>query len=521
MKSIVCVSSEGQDTKIVILSKEKDGVKVHKTFSMVMSGGESFDDPMANQSSDQSIKGFESDFNIESISESGNNQLASVDKNDVSFAANYFGKDELKNAEFIPVITDPVVNHHNFKGHINSNKKKNIDSIITDIAKHKNITVTHDTIDYVKVDDQTLHSVFIREDNTSVDFINSWASHNGKKYYKIATIKNSETALAHYVAKNNKFFEEDYTLIINTGHESSKLIFLKGDKISHIGSSLDIGTKDIHTYDVYFSKILLEMENGGIPRLDNVILCGEDNSENLILSFYGTFPEANVNELKFEGLDLTSLDEEQKENLSSFTFIIAAGLEYFDEKDKKHQGINFLPKYIQENQKFIQFGWHSLIVLPILFAITFFFTFEVLENDKLLIEQQREITRLKLLKDQNELIIQDMNDYSSKIDNFGNTQAILDSATSGAAVWGKMLTKVSDFIERRRNFWVSNLDSDLDQKVTLKGYALSRNVLTEFVDNSNSSALNTVIYEPLRETKTYSYTLNFNINSNGAYPNEP
>jgi hypothetical protein len=31
--------------------------------------------------------------------------------------------------------------------------------------------------------------------------------------------------------------------------------------------------------------------------LDNIIVCGEDDSENLILSFYGTFPEANVSRL--------------------------------------------------------------------------------------------------------------------------------------------------------------------------------------------------------------------------------
>jgi len=520
MKPIVCVSSEGQDTKIVILSKEKEGIKLHKTFSMIMSGGESFNDPMEDNSSDESLKGFDSDFSLETIDDTGN-QLATVDKNDVSFAANYFGQDELKNAEFIPVVTDPIVNHHNFTGHINSNKKKNLESIITDIAKHKNIPVPIDTIDYIKIDDNTLHSVFIREDNTSVNFINSWASHNGKKFYKIATIKNSETALAHYIAKTNKFFEEDYTLIISTGHESSKLIFLKGDKLAHIGSSLDIGTKDIHTYDVYFSKILLEMENGGIPRLDNVILCGEDNSENLVLSFYGTFPEANVTELKFEGLDTTSLSEEQQQNLSSFAFPIVAGLEYFEENENKYHGINFLPKYVQENQKFIQFGWHSLIVLPILFAATFFFTFQILENKKLINEQAREVSRLKDLKAQNELIIQDMEEYSNKIANFDNTQAILDSATSGAGVWGKMLTKVSDFIERRRNFWVSNLSSNEDQIVSLKGYALSRKVLTDFVDNSYSSLLNTITYEPLRDAKTYAYTLNFNINPDGAFTNEP
>lgn len=515
MKPVICVSTEGHDTKIVVLSKEKDVIKISKTFSMVMSGGESFNDPMDDHSDNQSLKGFDSEFSIESIDDSSA-QLATVDKNDVSFAANYFGQDELKNIEFIPVVTDPVVNHHNYTGHINSNKKKNIEAIIADIAKHKNIPVAADSIDYIKVDDKTLHSVFIREDNTSVNFINAWASHNGKKYYKISTIKNSETALAHYVSKTNKFFEEDYTLIINTGHESSKLIFLKGDKLTHIGSSLDIGTKDIHTYDVYFSKILLEMENGGIPRLDNVILCGEDNSENLVLSFYGTFPEANVTELNFEGIDLTGLSEEEKENLSSFAFPIVAGLEYFEEKENKHTGINFLPKYIQENQKILQFGWHSLVVLPLLFVAAFFFTFEILENEKHIAEQKIEINRLEQIIIQNDLIIQEMNDNSSRINNFDNTQAILDSATAGAEVWGNMLTKVSDFIERRRNFWVSGLESKLDQTVSLNGYALSRDVLTDFVETSNSSLLQSVIYEPLRETKTYAYTLNFNINSDGA-----
>ena len=520
MKPIVCVSSEGQDTKIVILSKEKEGIKINKTFSMTMSGGENFDDPLDNGSSDTSLKGFETDFSIESIDDSGSG-LATVDKNDVTFAANYFGKDDIKDAEFIPVVTDPVVSHHNFIGHINNNKKKNINAIISDIAKNKNIAVTADTIDYIQINNETLHSVFIKEDNISVNFINSWANQNGKKFYKIATIKNSETALAHYVAKSNDFFEEDYTLIINTGQESSKLIFLKGKKLFHVGSSLDIGTKDIHTYDVYFSKILLEMENGGIPRLDNVILCGEDNSENLVLSFYGTFPEANVTELKFEGVDITSLSDEQKENLSAFAFPIAAGLEYFEEKENKYKGINFLPKHIAENQKFLQFGWHSLVVMPLLFAAAFFFTFQILENNKLLSEQQREITRLIQLNAQNELIIQEMDGYNTKIDNFDNTQAILDSATAGTEVWGKMLTKVSDFVERRRNFWVSNLESNADQVVNLNGYALSRNVLTEFVENSDQALLNTVIYEPLRDTKTYSYTLNYNINTDGAKTNEP
>ena len=83
------------------------------------------------------------------------------------------------------------------------------------------------------------------------------------------------------------------------------------------------------------------MENGNIPRLDNVLLAGEDKSENLVLSFYGTFPEANVTELKFNDVDITSLSEEQQDNLSAFAFPIAAGIEFIEEKGSKHSGINF------------------------------------------------------------------------------------------------------------------------------------------------------------------------------------
>ena len=123
----------------------------------------------------------------------------------------------------------------------------------------------------------------------------------------------------YYVAKRKKFFPDDQSLIVYIGKEYSKLIFLQGRKLKHIGTTLDIGTTNLHTYDVYFSKILLEMENGGITSLDNIIVCGEDDSENLILSFYGTFPEANVSRLEFDDLDITQLDEDTKSKFSSYS----------------------------------------------------------------------------------------------------------------------------------------------------------------------------------------------------------
>ncbi|MEE9432339.1 MAG: hypothetical protein V3V16_14930 [Melioribacteraceae bacterium] len=509
MKPLICVSSEGNDTKIVILSKEGKNIIVKKAFSLVMSGGDTFSNSIEDQAELKQLQNANSEFDFESVGQGG--ELKSIDKNDINHVTSYFSESDLKNGTFIPVVSEPVVNHHVYIGGKEKNRQKTLDAIIKDISEQKNITVAGDSIDFFEIDENKIHSVFLNEDNTSVNFINAWATFNGKKHYKIKTVKNSETALAHYVTKTSEFFDEDYSLIIYTGHESSRLIFLKGNELIHIGSPLDVGVKNIHTYDVYFSKILLEMENGNIPRLDNVVLCGDDNSENLVLSFYGTFPEANVTELKFEGIDFSNLEDEQKENLSAFAFPLVAGLEFFEEQNKEYDGINFMPKYIVENQKTFQFSWHSLVVLPFLFIAAFFFTYKILDNAQEIKAKTQEVNRLIELKAQNELIVAEMNDYTTKINGFDKTQAVLDKATDGAEVWGTMLINISDFIERRRNFWISNLENS-GSEVKITGYSLSRNVLTEFVDNNNSSLLNTVIHEPLREAKTFAYTLNFKLN---------
>jgi hypothetical protein len=106
------------------------------------------------------------------------------------------------------------------------------------------------------------------------------------------------------------------------------------------------------------------MENGGISQLDNIVVCGEDDSENLILSFYGTFPEANVSRMEFDEFDTAALDEDSREKISSFSVPFAVATEYFDELAGECKGINLLPKYVKDEQKPFQFAWHGYAVLP-------------------------------------------------------------------------------------------------------------------------------------------------------------
>lgn len=514
MKQVCCIYCEGSDVKLAVLSKDKSDIQIARVASLTLSKAlqttthQNIYDELVEPGSNGDI----SFDNLDDVS-----STPAVQQQDTSDAGQLnsalFGF-KLPALQYIPVVTEPIVNFHVYEGPRLENKKKLLQSVILDIQSAKGITVAPENVDVIELNEKQMLGVFIEGDIASVNLINLLANYNKRRYLKIPTIKSAELSLAYYVSKTNKFFPEDNTLIIYIGKEYSRLLFLEGQKLKHIGTTLDIGTKNLHTYDVYFSKILLEMENGGIPKLDNIILCGEDRSENLILSFYGTFPEANVSELKFENFNASLVTEEDAKNLALFAIPIASAVEFFDEVDKVYAGVNFLPRYIQENQKFFQFGWHSYVLLAILFVIAFFLTFQIQSSYRTISDLDLEIARLQQRQAENQAIVNEITPLDNRINNFDATQAILDSAAIGTGIWNTSLTDVSDFMERRRNFWISKLENPGPGQLAINGYSLTRSVLTEFADSNDSAVLKNILYEPLREKGAFSYQLFFKLGEN-------
>ena len=418
---------------------------------------------------------------------------------------------KLPNCDFLPAITEPEIHYHVYEGPKDNNVAKLKDLIIDEIQKSKNVLVPRDNLDYMELAGGSLLTVFADGEIDCINMIDSLAHYNGRRFYKIPSVKSAEISLAYYVAKKKKFFPDDNSLIVYIGKEYSKLIFLQGRKLKHIGTTLDIGTSNLHTYDVYFSKILLEMENGGIPRLDNIVLCGEDDSENLILSFYGTFPEANVSRLEFDDLDISSLDETNKARISSYSVPIAIAYEYIDDINKEYQGLNLLPRYVKEEQKFLQFGWHSYLMLPILFAVTLFFTYHMLVNNKNISALSNQISELREVQRQNQKLLDQINQYENRITGYDAAKVVLDSASAGVEIWGNMVEKMSQFLGSKKSMWISSVNIDGKMAVSVAGFGLSRSVLTEFADTYNTSLLRSIKYEPLREANTYKFDLTFDL----------
>ena len=511
MKPLVCIYCEGTELKAAVLSKENGKLKVLKTAStdVVQQPALATEDTLGSlqlDTDDLQIEGLRKSTGPVNSPQSESTSLALI--NDALSGIN------LNTAQFIPALTEPAIYYHVFEGSKFPKSAKVTQEIINDIQEAKNVSIDSENLGYIELADKSLLSVFLGGEVSCINFINSLARYNNKRYYKIPTVKSAEISLAYYISKRKKFFPDDNSLVVYIGKEYSKLIFLHGRKLKHIGTTLDIGTSNLHTYDVYFSKILLEMENGGISSLDNIIVCGEDDSENLILSFYGTFPEANVSRLEFDDLDLSSLDEETKAKFSAYSVPIAVGTEFLDEQEEGTKGINLLPKYVKEDQKFIQFAWHGYVMLPILFIATFFMTQSILKNHLELGQLDQQITEQTILMRQNQEILNDIAQLKTKIESFDQTQAILDSASVGTGVWTDVLQNISDFFANKHNLWLTQLSVDGSQNVVLLGYAINKEVVTQFAYSLEGATLKSMVFEALRDENAYKFTINFSLLNN-------
>jgi len=511
MKPLICIYCEGTELKAAVLSAENGKLRVLKTAStdVVSQPALASDDSLGNlqlDTEDLQIDGLRKSTGPVNASHSESTSLSLM--NDALSGIN------LNNAQFIPALTEPAIFYHVFEGSKYPKSAKVTQEIINDIQEAKNVTIDSENLGYIELADKSLLSVFLGGEVSCIKFINSLARYNNKRYYKIPSVKSAEISLAYYVSKRKKFFPDDNSLIVYIGKEYSKLIFLHGRKLKHIGTTLDIGTSNLHTYDVYFSKILLEMENGGISSLDNIIVCGEDDSENLILSFYGTFPEANVSRLEFDDLDLSSLDEETKSRFSAFSVPIAVGTEFLDEEEEGTKGINLLPRYVKEDQKIIQFAWHGYLMLPLLFIAALFMTQSILKNHLEIGELDQQITEETIAMRQNQEILNDISQLKTKIEGFDQTQAILDSASLGTGAWTEVLQNISDFFAARHNLWLTQLSVDGNKDVVLIGYAINKDVVTRFAYSLENATLKSMQFEALRDENAYKFTISFSLLNN-------
>jgi hypothetical protein len=494
MKKVACIYFEGNDSKIALFQKTQNELALIK--------GESMDTSLAFTEQKTAVVGkptgghsLKEIYNYDFVTED-----ATFNKTYMKKLNEFFLGEDLSQISFIPILSEPAV----YFQKIHDDKE-----LASLKGTHNGKGKIDNTIGFVNLFDNSKLAVYSSGKSNYLQTIDALARFNNKKFLKIPSVKSAEISLSSYILGKKKFKEDDISLILYVGKEYSKLIFLKGNKLYSIGATVSAGKNSFNAHNVIASKILLEMENGQISNIDNIIVCGEDNSETLLSVIKEAYSSADIRTQNIESIEIRELDSFS--TTSSFIVPVAVAQEYFDELDKKSPGLNLLPRHIMEEQKLINIQWHGYLMLLLIMLSLGFFVTKIYTNTQKLEANNVEIKKFNVFEEQNRATVDQLKSYENKIANVDQTKAALNQLSHGTGLFSTQLGKIATFTNQDKILWISKINMDDQRDVGISGYTFSRRRVKDLSDVYKNSTLENIIFDPLRETRAFKFKIDAGI----------
>ena len=420
----------------------------------------------------------------------------------------FFINEDLNKCSFIPILCEPAVyfqkvNNEKDLANLNINAKGKIQNIV----------------DFVTLSDESKLAVYPSGNSNYLQALDSLARLNNKRFLKIPAVKSAEISLSSYISRKYNFVLNDITLILYVGKDYSKLHFLKDKNLQHISPTLPVGRNSFNAHNVLVSKILLEMEQGGFSNINNILICGEDVTDELKKALREAYPTSRVTSIGIENIEILEMDSFSTD--SAFIIPVAAADEYFSELEHKVSGINLLPSYVKEQQKLFQLGWQGYLMLFLIFLSAFFFSFKIYSNNNEMKQKDAEIQKMLIVQERNRETVNMIKSYENKIKNVDKTKGVLNQLSSGTGLLSETVEKLAKFTDQRRNMWIGQVTLDKNHSLKISGYTLSRIPVKSLSDSYNKAVLKNIIFEPLRDYRVFKFSIDVGRLIGGQKQNEP
>lgn len=499
MKKYVGIFVDGPETKVAILSKTSKGLKLEDvvTFGLKGTPYQFFGQEKTEFEVDSDTILFEPTEETEETLEEP--MLSTVLSNKIK---------NVKDIVFVPVATEPQVSYLIIPN-IPKGKDKEIKQFIIDKwLETKLATIDEKNLRYYKYHGDVYLSAYINEDFPVLEQIRQFARFWKMRMPRIPFISGGDICLASYVLNKYNIQPDKNYLILHVGIDSSRIIFIQNRTIKHISSYLGIGVQTVGFHDIIISKINLEMDVAQISEIDKIFLAGEVTESTVQLTFYGSFPLADVEIIKFEELDLSGLSEDKREQIPVYAFCIAP-IFYFLQKDKsKTPPVNLLPYDIIEAQKIFKLNPVGYLLLVLIFLAVAFFTQRYITNQKKIEVLQTEIQSKQLLIAENAELVNRVNVLANRIEAGRRIQQTIDTLILGAERWTEILMKIQEFQPQRRRIWLTSISAD-NEGVKIFGVGINKYTIPDFSDHLDKALLKSMISQELREREVNRFEINF------------
>jgi hypothetical protein len=175
----------------------------------------------------------------------------------------------------------------------------------------------------------------------------------------VREVMSDEIIWTGMVRSHYKLADDQITGLVSIGERSSRLIFMKGDKLFHVLPVINEGSKSRNVLQTLFSKLLFEIDKGTLPALDQMVIMQSTKPGSEVIEFFrDQFIDVDVDMFRPDP-HISVLPEELKNNpeaLRPYITAIGAAQAASGLDIAKWPNLTLLPEYIRERQRYFSAG---------------------------------------------------------------------------------------------------------------------------------------------------------------------
>ncbi len=404
-------------------------------------------------------------------------------------------------------IAEPAIYYHVLESDMGLKGKKLKEHILNELRNIRSFQPAYDAVDAIKTEEGNLLCV-IREDGLSlINSLENIKGFIGRRLPRIPSIDSADISLMNMVRLNYDLQPNEVSVVVYVGAEFTRLIFMRGNQFHQFAPILGEGYDSPNLQNTVYSRLLLEQDNLGIPRISKIILAGESRRINFKEFLTQQLPDQDVDYLLAPQLDSTPLSPDQQDAISEYAVAIGAAWKVIQPTNPKVYNINLLPDIIREGQRVFKLAWHGVALLVLLFASTFFFTYSIVQKNKSIAASEDLLERKRTQLAENETLQNSINGLQEQIGRFQASLALYDTLVPGSERWSKALTQLSHGVEDLNSIWLTEFSSAPDGPISMSGYTVYRTRIPRLATLFDNSVLKEVNVQAIREQTVYRYKI--------------
>jgi len=331
--------------------------------------------------------------------------------------------------------------------------------------------------------------------------------------------------------------EEHVTAIAHVGQDFSRVIFMQNGDYLAFSQPINEGVNSPQVLHTVYSRILFEQDVSDIPEIGRVLLTGECQALEAEPFFAEQFPDAQVDYLALQELDLSSLEEEDRNLISPYAIPIGLAWKALLPKAASLYPSNFLPEARRRQQNPFELAWHGLVLLVLLMVSFPIFGWKAQNQSRIIEGLELTIKLVEEQIDEHNPYVKMVDDLHVQIEDYQRNFALIDTLAAHKVTWSPKLQKWADVSKAIGGLWMERFSTSeggtdiqadwggealqAPQEIFMNGKATDRGRVSDIAALLGSGQIRSLIRSQIRGKTVYEFDLTVPVAATDTSDTEP